>query len=183
MVRFFSVATAMIFCGPALAQVGPAQPRVTTDEDYAKIQTLERFEGRLHSLGPKSVVVYVDDKPYRDRLRRAQAMRSAAERKAAIRTIESQYRTSMMGKSYEFSLTPDAALRRLYLPLEFDDKGYPILFSPTERDRLRGDGAKPGFAALREHFAPGMPVTVTLVRGSQLRPLASMVVLDNRPIR
>jgi hypothetical protein len=73
--------------------------------------------------------------------------------------------TAKKWQRIDLPVSDDIKVRRMMLPVEFDDKGKPKRYTQKEKDELRGSDKKlPGYTAALDDLKPGQFVEVFLVR-------------------
>ena len=73
--------------------------------------------------------------------------------------------TTKRWQKVQLPVSDDVKVRRMNLPVDFDDKGKPKRYTQKERDELRGPDKKlPGYMAALDDLKPGQFVEVQLVR-------------------
>jgi hypothetical protein len=81
------------------------------------------------------------------------------------------YRVATSQKDYELPIETRAVVRKLFLPIEYDDEGNLKQFSKSERAALRGsDTSKPGYKASFDELQGGQEVTLYLSPPRRTRP-------------
>lgn len=109
----------------------------------------------------------------------------------------SPFRLVKKSKEYEFEVKDRASVRRLTLPVDYDDKGFLKTYSKEELAKLRGTNPQvPGYAAKYEDLQAGQTVVLYLAPaakadkkskeekgeegvGNVLRPVVRMIVIQS----
>jgi hypothetical protein len=83
----------------------------------------------------------------------------------------------------ELALAPSLNVRKLRLPVIFDDKGRPHRYTPEELRDLKGKERLPGFKAEVEELTEGQTVRLHLVRKKEkgIAPVIAMIVILQDP--
>ncbi len=83
------------------------------------------------------------------------------------RQLQNAFKVVTSAKDFDLETTESVKVRRLELPMEFDDKGNPKQYTAEEKRKLKGEGADarlPGYQATFEDVKMGQTVKLTLVR-------------------
>ena len=81
------------------------------------------------------------------------------------RAINQTFKVVGEHKEFDLQATPDAVVRYLELPTQYDDKGNPIKYTAAELKELKGKNPDlPGYTADFDKLAPGQTVRVTLAK-------------------
>jgi hypothetical protein len=133
------------------------------------------------------------DKPEtKEKLVTAGTYRGKLERPpGADRTLRLSLPVGRNWKPFPVVVGDDVKVRRMTLPVDFDDKGKPKKYTQKEKDELRGPDKKlPGYTAGLEDLKAGQLIDVYLVRKAgapknpkdkdamaEYEPRASMIVI------
>jgi hypothetical protein len=99
------------------------------------------------------------------RIQRLQQLAAQIENlKAKIATAQaSAYKATPARKEFDLQAIDDVKVRLMELPVEYDDDGHVIKYSPKQRKELKGKGNLPGYRGNWENLTPGQTVKLYLV--------------------
>jgi hypothetical protein len=95
--------------------------------------------------------------------RQKQLLKLVQQAQTAKGGNNSPFQVAKSFKEFEFEAQDRLVVRRMNLPVEYDDKGFLKTYSKEEIAKLRGTNASvPGYAAKYENLLPGQTVTFYL---------------------
>ncbi len=166
--------------GVVLAQDEEKPSKKATSKDYEKFAKLgPTYTGKLSGVGPKSVSFRIDDSQYQEKVKWAAKQPNPT---VANKKVEADFANVKwaLGKDFEFEFSEKVELRKLKLPFEYDDKGFPKKYTPAEQAKLKGNPSLPGYVAKSEDFTPGKTATATFGKLVNGRPTVTLLIVDDR---